>query len=130
MIIAVKSNSALYFYCVLSFFRLESIHPSSISISLASNREETTVVSPAKPRFKPRISQLLSTMAALGSSTEDFASELDFRRYTELFHGCELVAGRRFNLSCLTTIGLQFEAKLVQCEIRSLAVMDQDVYPE
>ena len=72
------------------------------------SREDTTVVSPARPRSKPRISQFLSTMAAL----EVFASEDDYKLYTELFYGRDLVAGRRFNLSTLTATGLEFEARL------------------
>ena len=65
-------------------------------------------------------------MAAL----EVFTSEEDFRRYTELFHERELVVGRRFNLSTLTTTRLEFEARLIQCELQSLATMEQEVFPE
>ena len=65
-------------------------------------------------------------MAAL----EFFSSEVNFRRYSELFHGRDLVAGRRFNLSTLTTIELLFEEKLIQSGLRSLATMEHDVFPE
>ena len=61
---------------------------------------------------------------------ELFASEVEYRRYSEFFHGRDLVAGRRFNLFTLTATGLQFEEKLTQCELRSLAIMEQDVFPE
>ena len=90
------------------------------------SREDTSVVSPARPKFKPRVSQLFSTMAAL----EVFISEDDYRRYTKLFYGRDLVAGRRFNLSTLTVRGLEFEARLIKCGLRSLAVMEQEVFPE
>ena len=75
------------------------------------SREVTTEVSPTRPRSKPRVSQLPSIAAAL----ELFSSEVSFRCYSEFFHGRDLVAGRRFNLSTLTAIGLLFEEKLIQC---------------
>ena len=89
-------------------------------------REVTSAVSLARPKSKPRVSQLFNTTAAL----EVFASEADYKRYTELFHGRDLIAGRRFSLSTLTATGLEFEAKLIQCELRSLAAMEQVVFPE
>ena len=55
--------------------------------------------------------------------SEVFASEDDYRHYTELFHGRDLVVGRRFNLSTLTATGLEFEVRLIQCGLRSLAAM-------
>ena len=73
------------------------------------SREVTTEVSPARPRSKPRVSQLPSIAAA----PELFSSEVNFRRYSEFFHGRDLVVGRRFNLSTLTAIGLLFEEKLI-----------------
>ena len=90
------------------------------------SREVTAEVSPARPKSKPRVSQLLSITATL----ELFSSEASFRRYSEFFHGRDLVAGRRFSLSTLTTTGLQFEEKLTQCGLRSLATMEQDVFLE
>ena len=90
------------------------------------SREVTAEVSPAKPRSKPRVSQLLSITVA----PELLSSEASFRRYFEFFHGRDLIAGRRFSLSTLTAIGLQFEEKLTQCGLRSLATMEQDVFPE
>ena len=90
------------------------------------SREVTTEVSPARPRSKPRVSQLPSTAAAL----ELFTSEVSFRHYSELLHSRDLVAGRRFNLSTLTAIGLHFEEKLIQSGLRSLAAMEQDVFLE
>ena len=72
------------------------------------SREVTAEVSPARPRSKPRVSQLLSITAAL----ELFSSEASFQYYSEFFHGRDLVAGRRFSLSTLTATGLQFEEKL------------------
>ena len=95
-------------------------------MALKKSREFTTEVSPARPRSKPRVSQLASIAAA----PELFTSEGSFRRYSELFHGRDLVAGRRFNLSALTSTWLQFEEKLVHCGLRSLATMEQDVFPE
>ena len=77
------------------------------------SREDTSVVSLARLRSKSRVSQLLSTMMAL----EVFASEDDYRHYTELFHGRDLVVGRRFNFSTLTIMGLEFEARLIQCRL-------------
>ena len=64
------------------------------------------------------------------AAPELFTSEGSFRRYSELFHGRDLVAGRRFNLSTLTAIGLHFEEKLIQSGLRSLVAMEQDVFPE
>ena len=90
------------------------------------SREFTTEVSPARPRSKLRVSQLASTAAAL----ELFTSEGSFRRYSELFHGRDLVAGRRFNLSTLTATGLHFEEKLIKSGLRSLTTMEQDVFPK
>ena len=90
------------------------------------SREVTSEVSPTRPRSKPRVSQLPSTAAA----PELFTSEVSFWRYSELFHGRDLVAGRRFKLSTLTAIGLHFEEKLIQSGLRSLATMEQDVFPE
>ena len=90
------------------------------------SREVTTEVSSVRPRSKPRVSQLPNSAAAL----ELFTSEVNFRRYSELFHGRDLVAGRRFNLSTLTATGLHFEEKLIQSGLRSLAAMEQDVFPE
>ena len=90
------------------------------------SREVTADVSPARPRSKPRVSQLPSTAAA----PELFTSEGNFRRYSELFHGRDLVAGIRFNLSTLTATGLLFEEKLIQCGLQSLAIMEHDVFPE
>ena len=55
---------------------------------------------------------------------EVFASEEDYRCYTELFHGRDLVVGRRFNFSTLTIMGLEFEVRLVQCGLRSLATKE------
>ena len=86
----------------------------------------TAAVSLARPKSKLHVSQLLSTMAAL----EVFASEEDYKHYTELFYGRDLIAGRRFNLSALTVTGLEFEARLIQCGLRSLATMEQEVFPE
>ena len=73
------------------------------------SQEDTSAISPARPMSKPRISQLVNTMAAL----EVFSLEEDYRCYTELFHGRDLVAGRRFSLSTLTATGLEFEVKLI-----------------
>ena len=64
------------------------------------------------------------------AAPEVFSSEEDYRGYIELFHGRDLVAGRRFSLSTLTATGLEFEAKLTQCELRSLTAMEQKVFPE
>ena len=75
------------------------------------SRENTSAVSLARLSSKLRVSQLFNTMAA----PEVFASEDDYRRYTELFHGRDLIAGRRFNLSTLTAMGLEFEARLIHC---------------
>ena len=61
---------------------------------------------------------------------ELFTYEVSFRRYSELFHGRDLVAGRRFNLSTLTATELHFEEKLIQSGLRSLATMEQDIFPE
>ena len=87
------------------------------------SREVTTEVSQTRPRSKPRVSQLLNITAA----SELFALEVDFKCYTEFFHGRDLVAGRRFSLSTLTTTGLEFEEKnsraammLSNCETHSL----------
>ena len=82
--------------------------------------EVTSEVSPARPKFKPRVSQLLSITAAL----ELFASEVSFRCYSEFFHGRDLVVRRRFSLSTLTATRLEFEEKLTQCRLRSLAAME------
>ena len=90
------------------------------------SREVTSEVSSARPRSKPCVSQLLSITAAL----ELFASKASFWHYSEFFHGRDLVAGRKFNLSTLTATGLQFEEKLTQCGLRSLATIEQDVFPE
>ena len=90
------------------------------------SQEDTATVSPARPRSKLRISQLFSTMAA----PKVFASEANYRCYTELFHGRDLVVGRRFNLSTLTATRLEFEDKLIQCGLRSLATMEQVVFPK
>ena len=38
--------------------------------------------------------------------------------------------GIRFNFSTLTATELQFEETLTQCGLRSLATMEQDVFPE
>ena len=77
------------------------------------SREVTAEVLPARPRSKPCVSQLPGVTAAL----ELFSSEASFRRYSKFFHGRDLVAGRRFNLSTLTAADLQFEEKLSQCEL-------------
>ena len=90
------------------------------------SREVTTEVSPARPRSKPRVSQFLSITVAL----ELLSSKASFRRYSEFFHGRDLVAGGRFNLPTLTATGLQFEEKLTQCGLRSLTIIEQDVFPE
>ena len=95
-------------------------------MALKRSREVTTEVSPARPRSKLRVSQLPSTAVA----PELFTSEVSFRRYSELFHGRDLVVGRRFNLSTLTATKLHFEEKLIQSGLRSLATMEQDVFPE
>ena len=95
-------------------------------MALKRSWEVTSIVSPARPKSKSRISQFFNTMVAL----EVFSSKEDFRRYTELFHGRDLVAGRRFSLSTLTATGLEFEAKLIQCRLWSLTAMEQKVFPE
>ena len=95
-------------------------------MALKRSREVTSVVSPTRPESKPRVSQLFSTIAAL----EVFASEAYYRCYTELFHERDLVAGRRFSLSTLTATKLEFEEKLTQCGLRSLATMEQEVFSE
>ena len=77
------------------------------------SREDTSRVSPVRPRSKSCVSQLLSIMAI----PEVFASEEDYRRYIELFHGRELIARRRFNLSTLTATGLEFEVRLIKCRL-------------
>ena len=64
------------------------------------------------------------------AAPELFTSEGSFRHYSELFHGRDLVVGRRFNLSTLTATGLHFEEKLIQSGLRSLDTMEQDVFPE
>ena len=84
------------------------------------SQEDTTAVSPARPRSKPHVSQLFSSTVAL----KVFSSEAYYRHYTEFFHGRDLIASRRFSLSTLTAIRLEFEEKLTQCGLRSLAVME------
>ena len=90
------------------------------------SREVTTEVLPARLRSKPRVPQLPGVTAA----SEIFSSEASFWRYSEFFHGRDLVAGRRFSLFTLIAIGLQFEEKLTQCGLRSLATMEQNVFFE
>ena len=67
-------------------------------------REVTAEVLPVRPRSKPRVSQLPGVTAA----PELFSSEASFWHYSEFFHGRDLVAGRRFNLSTLTATELLF----------------------
>ena len=79
------------------------------------SKEFTTEASLARPQSKLRVSQLASTAAA----PELFPSEDSFWRYSELFHGRDLVVGRRFNLSTLTATGLHFEEKLIKCDFEA-----------
>ena len=64
------------------------------------------------------------------AAPEVFASEANYKRYTELFHRRDLIVGRRFSLFTLTATGLEFEDKLLQCGLRSLAAIEQEVFPE
>ena len=69
-------------------------------------RQETEEDSLVKTNAKQRISQLLSTVLALRSTSEAFSTIADYLRYSDYFHEREIVFGRRFNLSCLSTTGL------------------------
>ena len=55
---------------------------------------------------------------------------IDFKQYIDYFHGREIMYGYSFNMSRLTTIGLQFERMLVQSGLHNLEEMEQDIFPE
>lgn len=59
-----------------------------------------------------------------------FSSASVFQRYTQHFHGRDIVFGRRFDLSALSATGLQFEDLLVQSGLRNLAILEDIVFPE
>ena len=69
-------------------------------------RQDAEEVSPVKPSTKQMISQFLNAVPTPKSTSEAFSTLADFARYTDYFYGREIVFGQRFNLSCLTTIGL------------------------